>query len=249
MMPISFGVQLYTVRNFLQTEDAVRSALSKIRAIGYETVQACCPMEAVSYKRLGELASECGLSVCGTFDSLKSMLNTPALLAKNTKLLGTTNAGIGYLSLANDCEVEQAVADLNRAAENLNPFGLSLHYHNHAHEFSKYKGKLIIDHLAAETDVKLCPDTYWIQTGGGDVRHFIRTYADRISILHLKDYAYVNHASRFASVGSGNLYWDGIIKEAKDCGISHFVVEQDDCYGTDPFEALANSMAFLEKYR
>ena len=76
MMPISFGVQLYTVRNFLQTEDAVRSALSKIRAMGYETVQACCPMKAVSYKRLGELASECGLSVCGTFDSLESMLNT-----------------------------------------------------------------------------------------------------------------------------------------------------------------------------
>ncbi len=248
-MSISFGVQLYTVRDYLGTEEDVITACSKIRAMGYETVQACCPMKAVSYKRLGEIVKETGLLVCGTFDSLDSMLNTPAALAENTKLLGTADAGVAYASLANDAEVEQTVPDLNKASENLRPYGITLHYHNHAHEFSKYKDKLIIDHLAAETDVKLCLDTYWTQTGGGDVRHYIRKYAGRISILHLKDYAYVDRTPRFASVGSGNLYWDGIIKEAIDCGVSHFVVEQDDCYGQDPFDALANSMAFLEKYR
>ncbi|MBQ4087256.1 MAG: sugar phosphate isomerase/epimerase [Clostridia bacterium] len=248
-MKKSFGVQLYTVRDYLHTEEDVISAFSRIKSMGYDTVQACCPMQAVSYQKLGEIAKESGLTVCGTFDSLDSMLHTPDELAEHTKLLHTKSIGVAYASMANDAEVAQTVRDLQCASRQMKERGFTLCYHNHAHEFSRYQGKLILDYIAEQTDMEICPDTYWTQVGGGDVRQMLRKLAGRISILHLKDYAYINGAPRFAAVGSGNLYWDGIMKEAENAGVKHYIVEQDDCFGENPFDALARSIRFLEQYR
>ncbi|MDR2569543.1 MAG: hypothetical protein LBD23_04495 [Oscillospiraceae bacterium] len=39
----------------------------------------------------------------------------------------------------------------------------------------------------------------------------------------------------------GNLNWPGIIDAAKFAGVKSAMVEQDDCYGTDPFDCLRTS--------
>ena len=46
---------------------------------------------------------------------------------------------------------------------------------------------------------------------------------------------------RFAEVGEGNLNWPAILAEAERGGVEYLLVEQDDCYGRDPFECLATS--------
>ena len=50
---------------------------------------------------------------------------------------------------------------------------------------------------------------------------------------------------QFAEVGEGNLEWEPIIEQALASGAEHLLVEQDDTYGRDPFEALAISRANL----
>ena len=80
------------------------------------------------------------------------------------------------------------------------------------------------------------------------MREYIRRLSGRIDILHLKDYCVKNGQALFASVGDGNLYWDGIIAEAENAGVKHYVVEQDDCGDMDVFEAIKRSRDFLEKY-
>jgi sugar phosphate isomerase/epimerase len=47
-------------------------------------------------------------------------------------------------------------------------------------------------------------------------------------------------------VGHGNLDMPAIVNAAETAGCEWFIVEQDDCYGTDPFEALAHSYRYLE---
>ena len=44
-----------------------------------------------------------------------------------------------------------------------------------------------------------------------------------------------------------NLYWQGIIDEARTAGVKYFVVEQDDCQGRDPFECLEKSYNYLRE--
>ena len=51
--------------------------------------------------------------------------------------------------------------------------------------------------------------------------------------------------ARFAEVGEGNLNWPAILREAEAGGVEYLLVEQDNCYGRDPFESLAISYRHL----
>ena len=46
---------------------------------------------------------------------------------------------------------------------------------------------------------------------------------------------------RMAPVYEGNMNFDGILKACEQAGARYLLVEQDDCYGADPFECLAMS--------
>ncbi len=91
-------------------------------------------------------------------------------------------------------------------------------------------------------------DTYWIQHGGGDIRHWIEKLSGRLTTLHMKDMKRVkNNAVTFAAVGEGNIWWDGVIAVAERAGAKHFIVEQDAC-DRDSIECIKDIAAFLKKY-
>jgi sugar phosphate isomerase/epimerase len=46
---------------------------------------------------------------------------------------------------------------------------------------------------------------------------------------------------RFAPIGEGNLNWPAILEACEEGGVEWYLVEQDLCYDTDPFEAMAIS--------
>jgi sugar phosphate isomerase/epimerase len=46
---------------------------------------------------------------------------------------------------------------------------------------------------------------------------------------------------RFAEIGEGNLNWPAILEAAETGCVEYLLVEQDNCYGRDPFESLAIS--------
>jgi sugar phosphate isomerase/epimerase len=51
---------------------------------------------------------------------------------------------------------------------------------------------------------------------------------------------------RMAEIGEGNLNWPAILKAAREGGVEWYLVEQDACYGRDPFESLAISFQYLK---
>ena len=53
---------------------------------------------------------------------------------------------------------------------------------------------------------------------------------------------------RFSEVGEGNLNWNAILKQAERSGVEYLLVEQDNCYGRDPFESLATSYKNLASW-
>jgi sugar phosphate isomerase/epimerase len=58
----------------------------------------------------------------------------------------------------------------------------------------------------------------------------------------LKDYAF---GPKMAVVGEGNINFDRVFERAEAAGTEYMFVEQDDCYGEDPFECLKRSYAYL----
>lgn len=255
------GVQIFTVRDYMNSEEQIRESFKKLKKIGYDYIQTAGTPK-VSYEMYGSLAKECGLEICGTHDNFDMMVNDPEQSVKNHKLLDTRFAGIGgkgfegsdgtwrTLGYHNDEQLFGTIDNINRAAENLCPHGFKITYHNHAWEFAKYGDKTVLQHILDGTNsrqLSICLDVYWAQYGGADVRHTIEQLAGRLDIIHLKDMARGEKEPFMAYVGEGNLCWQGVIDSARNAGVKYFVVEQDDCQERDPFECLEKSYEYLRE--
>lgn len=242
------GVQMYTVRDFLDTEENVKRTFEKIKALGYDEIQTAS--RYISFEALGRIAREAGLTIVGTHDDFWQMYNEPEVAMENHRLLDTKIMGIGGFFEKTVESYESFIEKANVIAKNVGPHGFKFSYHHHSHEFIKYDGKTIMDLLVEKLDpnyTSFVLDTYWVQHGGGDVRYWIEKLAGRIDILHLKDMKRVDDAEKphiYTEVGNGNLYWEGILETAVKTGVKSFIVEQDVCPG-DPFESLKMSSDYL----
>ena len=90
-------------------------------------------------------------------------------------------------------------------------------------------------------------DTYWVQHGGGDVRHWIEKLAGRVDILHMKEMGRNENGPFITEIGNGNMYWEGILETAAKTGVKYYVVEQDTWPG-DPFDSIRQSSEYLHKH-
>ena len=242
------GVQLYTIRDFMKTEEEIKVSFERLKKMGYDEVQtAGC---AVPYDLFGRLAREAGLTIVGTHDNFDRMCSDTELMMDWHDMLGTKIMGIGGCFKQTLAEYEEFIARANALAAKIRARGFQFTYHNHSHEFRRVEGVRIMDLLLEKLDpanTGFVLDTYWVQHGGGDVRAWIEKCKGRIDILHLKDMAKADGnepPQYYTEIGNGNLYWEGIIETALDTGVRHFVVEQDTCPG-NPFDSLQISSDYL----
>lgn len=244
------GIQLYTVRDFMHNADDIRATFKKLKAIGYDQAQtAGCD---IPYEEFGKIAKEEGIEIVGTHDDFDMMRNDPEQSMKNHRALGTTNMGIGGVPgefFESTAKINEFCEIANKIGDTIAPHGFKFTYHNHSGEFRKYDGITMMERLVKGTNpdtVSFVLDTYWVQHGGGDVRHWIEMLAGRIDILHLKDMKY---GPEIAEIGAGNLYWDEILKLAEATGVKSLVVEQDcNWENGDPFLSAKMSADYLAKY-
>ena len=184
-------------------------------------------------------------------------------IVADCKALDCDMLRIGMLPMNCVGSYEKAVNFAKQAEElslKLKEEGIDLYYHNHHVEFVKYNGEYLLDiiranapHLGFELDI------HWIHRGGENPVEFIKKYAGSIRLLHLKDYriaevkmpdmskpegmraflsAFFNEPVQFAEVGEGTLPIKACMEAGLAGGAEYFLVEQDDCYGRDPFESL-----------
>ena len=137
----------------------------------------------------------------------------------------------------------------NSIGERCRRSGLSFCYHNHSFEFQKFEDEYGLDILFGATDpesVKFEPDTYWIKHAGLDPADYIRRYAKRCPLIHLKDMA-ADEKRSFAEIGRGILDWPAIFEAAEAAGAEWYIVEQDTCPGP-PIESARVSFESLRKW-
>ena len=244
------GVQLWTIRDHLKTLDQIKDSFKKLKEIGYDQIEtAGCP---ISYENFGKAAKEAGLEIINTHENFDLMYNDFEKALEKQKLLGTLNMGVGGYKNETLEDYEEFIKKANIVGKKIHECGGRFSYHNHHVEFKKIGNGVIPMELLAEkldpvnTSIEL--DTHWVQRGGGDVREWIKRLKGRIEILHLKDFALdENYNPVYAEIGNGNLYWQGIIDEAKKAGVKYYVVEQDVC-PKDPFDSLKMSSEYLHKH-
>ncbi len=241
---MEISAQLYTVREFTQNEEGIAKTLKKIKELGYNSVQVSgFGQYRVEFLRDELLKNE--LSVCATHTALDRILNDTDRVIKEHKMLSIPFVGLGYAKFNSLSAVKEFLENIKNAVDKIYDNGLKFLYHNHHFEFVLRDGVTPMQYMLEHTDAKkfgVLADTYWLQHAGVNPVKFIEQNADRIEVIHLKDMKIDEEFKpRFSVVCEGNMDIDGIIESAIKAKVKYSAVEQDDCYGEDPFDALGRS--------
>lgn len=240
------AAQLYTIREFTKTPADIAAAMKKIKSIGFDAVQVS-GMGPIGMTELRKILEGEGLFCCATHAKAIEIVEETQKVIDDLKELNCRHTAFPspYKLPESYEEAAELGRVLNVAAEKMAGAGLGLSYHNHAREFEKFNGELMLDVIYAHAPKIMAEiDTFWIQAGGGNPVDWITRFAGREPLLHLKDFGIIKNERTMFPIGYGNLDWKKIIPAAEAAGVEYYIIEQDVCL-KDPFESLRDSLNFL----
>ncbi len=234
MIKEGLGLNLFSIRNYLDTEEHFLETAKKLKEMGYSYMQfSGAPFDAPMIKRVIDAS---GMPVVLTHVPMDRILNDTEALMDEHESIGCKNIGLGMMPVDVIKDPEKCattIARLNEAGERMAKRGFKFFYHHHDFEFLRYDGKTVFDMLIDAPYINFTVDTYWLQSGGVDIVSTIEKLSGRIECVHLKDYMIVlNDEGRwvkptFAPVGDGNINFRAVIDAARKAGAKYFLVEQD----------------------
>jgi len=245
---MQIGAQFFTVREFTKDLEGLALSLKKVADIGYKTVQISGTCEFEPQWLAAELKKN-GLTCVVTHTPAQKLIENAAQVAADHEVFGCQNVGLGYYKFDETDETKTYANFLKTykpVAEAIRANGKYFMYHNHATEFSKVEGKLVIDRIAEDfspEELGFILDTYWIQKAGGDPAAWIEKFSGRLPVIHLKDYRF---DASMAPIGEGNINFARVFEKAEAAGVRYMMVEQDNCQEEDPFECLRRSYEYLK---
>lgn len=277
MENMKVGLQLYSIRSAMNAD--MEAALKAVKEMGYDCVEIAGGRYGHTGSENKALCEKYGLACVSAHQSPSFFLEDKEDALHYIKELGVEFCVIpmtvGRLDTLRD-KWDETVSLYREMSEAFHAEGIQLLYHNHDFEMVTLDGdsQPLLDKLYAEVPL-LNPefDTCWVSYGGYSPAEYIRKYADRVNVIHLKDYKlkameqkpmYAQIAEKgwqirpekrseagfaYTPLGTGVEDFDLIIEAAKASKARYLIVEQDESKDRDPLEAAAMSRAFLkEKY-
>lgn len=245
------GLQLYSLREFETTEADFAATMKRVADIGYRTVQ-LSGVTNVDVRAIDRITRDHGLEIAATHVGWPRLLSDLDTVIQEHHLWNCRHTAIGSLPAEYYTRegIERFDAELQPIAKRLSAESLTFSYHNHSHELIRFGDETWLELLYREISdaaLKAELDVYWLTHGGGDPAHWVRSYAGRQPLLHLKDMRVtLDREQQFAPVGSGNLNWPAILAAAEAAGVEYAFVEQDEFFdGRDPFDEVKASFDFL----
>jgi sugar phosphate isomerase/epimerase len=243
------ALQLYTVRDF--TEKNVAETLRAVKKMGYDYVELAGTygMEFLEFKKMLDEIGLCAISAHVPFNDLQNDMEgtISAYKTLGCKYIVIPMVDAEFLPGGKNCArdfFEKFCAACEAAA-------VVPAYHNHAFEFEKLScGAFKLDKLFSDVPALFAElDTGWITAAGQCPEAYIKKYAERCPIIHLKDTVLVGE-NKFEDrpVGKGSQNMAGIIETAVSCGAEVFVAELDKAEKITSLEAAEESRNFLKKY-
>ncbi len=246
MATIPVCLQAYTVRD--DSAQDFYGTIQKVATIGYAGLE-LAGLYGKDAKELKTVLDDNGLIVPGAHVGLGDLQNLEAAL-ETYKTLGAKYLIVPYLPAEMRTSMDdykKLAASLAEIGEKINKAGFGFAYHNHDFEFEKFGGDVpaydvIFDSAPA---VKVEMDAYWVKKAGYDPVDYIKKYAGRVPLIHVKD---MTEDGKFAQVGEGTTDFEPIFAAAESVGgVEYYIVEQDSTYGTPPLDAITTSFQNLQK--
>ena len=88
-------------------------------------------------------------------------------------------------------------------------------------------------------------DIYWVVRAGQDPVKILGKHKGRFAFVHVKDRDKTNPDST-TEVGNGDIDFKTIIPKAREAGVKHFIMEQENFTNIDPFVSITKSCTYMK---
>ena len=199
------GVQLYTLRE--QVAQDFAGTLDALAQAGVSRVELARDYGGLTGPALRAALEERGLSAPSAHLSLEPLEEDLEAQVEFLKAVGVRHAVYPYHRADTEAEWLALAARLERVAQALAPHGLTLSYHNHDHELTQeFGGRPVLDLLLeAAPTVQAELDVAWIYAGGKDPVEYLRRYAGRLPLVHIKDVRRDGEGWQTVALGEGEV--------------------------------------------
>lgn len=225
-MSIQVGLQLYTLRKEMKRD--FFGTLEKVAEMGYQGVE-FVDFGGFPAATLKEKLAELKLVPVGAAFIAEDFRTKFEEILEYVKTLGCGYLTCVWERYGSKEDYIQAAAFYNEIGRKCRENGITFCYHNHAFEFLTYDGEYALDLLYRLTDpenMKAEIDTCFVEMMGLNPAAYMRKYASRCPLLHLKDWER-GTTSGTVEVGNGVLDIPEIVTAAGEIGVEWMIVEQE----------------------
>ncbi len=266
MKKLPVGYQMYSAREDARKD--LKGICQKLKAMGYDGVE-FAGFYGRSAGEIKAILTETGLQAVSSHVPVDSF---------EQDLFGTLAyheaIGCRYIAIPS-LKSEQrpgapgfadVIRQITRWGRLCREAGIQLLYHNHDFEFVTVSGVYGLDFLYDAVDPDLLKteiDVCWVKYAGVDPADYVRKYAGRAPLVHMKDYvgkkgegtpyALIGQTAQadrdvpfeFRPLGHGCQDIKAVTEAAIDAGAEWLIVEQDDWYSRSPMELAKESIDTL----
>ena len=250
MLPIA--LQLYSVRDLMEQD--FEGTIRNVKEMGYNGVE-IAGFYGRTPVQIKSLLKENALTPVSAHVSYEDMMANPKKTLGDYAEIGCQYIAIPWLAE----EYRVGSEKFNEFADNAHmlgtvasEFGMTLLYHNHDFEFKQVDGKYMLDILFDTIPGSLLQtqiDTCWVMVVGENPVTYLRKYAGRAPVIHLKDFMKIGNPMdyyqlpgyaddkdsnnnseplfEFRPLGQGLLDISSILDASKDAGVNWIIVEFD----------------------
>lgn len=233
MSNIKLGVQLYTLRDHIQTYENTDETFAFVKALGCDVIQ-ISGIGPLTPQEKAELVKKYDFDVCVTHTGFDRMVTDLEAVIDEHEMINCDCLGIGGMPAEARGSLEglrDFVEKANKVGRRMRERGCRFAYHNHAFEYEKVDGdKTMMDILIEETDPEafwFVPDVAWMHIAGVDPVEEFRRMKGRVKVAHFKDYKTIDDGHVFTEIGNGIMDFRSLYDVCVETGVSYIVYEQD----------------------
>ncbi len=269
MKTLPVGIQVYSLR-----EEAAKDFEGTMRAlkeIGYDFVE-LAGLYGMSAVKVREILDKVGIPAYSAHVAELMTADDVDTVIDDYVTIGCKYLAVPYLGEGlrpGDPDFDKVLAKMENVGKKVRAKGMTLLYHNHDFEFiTMPDGSYGLDYMynnTANENLQAELDTCWVNVGGENPADYVRKYAGRSPVVHLKDFEgskseqmyeligiksekkeNVENTFKFRPVGYGKQCFPAILDASLDAGAEFVVVEQDQWYDTPALECAKMSRDYLK---
>lgn len=250
---LQFGIQVYSVKEDMEKDPV--GTFKNLASYGYQQIESFEGSKGIFWgmqpKELKKLMNDLGMELIASHCNYTDNLAQKADAAASIGMKYLICPWIGPQKSLSD--YQKIAQQFQEAGKICKKAGIRFAYHNHAYSFEKIEGQFPQDILMKETDPALVDfelDMYWSETAGADTAAWLKKYAGRFRLCHIKDRSKdASGPNASCNLGTGAINYQQLLQIAQSNGMQYFLVEQEKFENTTPLKSAAANAKYMQQIK